>query len=224
VPLAIPFRCAHSGESMGIVSGSAPRAQVIRLVRQALEITPAAWPGLVAGFQRKTDHTYERALKEQAPAWWKKWLDDPRAQYDHHAQLIFRVRDQDQRPVTHFDIYFASEQADTKARPIQTLFEDKHLNELTPNILTFYLRTHAFEKDKQAWVPWVPQVKMCALEISAVEPQTGEILYLPLRLDLDTTLLTRWIQGNRTTILDVELLRLPSPNVFKMIRYSESKK
>jgi hypothetical protein len=218
VPFAIPYQCAHSGDEMGVVTGSLPKAQVLRLVQLSLEATPQTWPTLVDAFDRETEATYDKALKQQTPAWWKKWLDDPRAQYDHHAQIVFRVRDQDGRPVTNFDVYFDSAQQDSKARPIQTLFEDKHLNQVSPNILTFFLRTDAFVAAKKKWVCQVEEVEMCALEISAVEPETGEILYLPLRLKLETNQLMEWIQGHRTTIIDVQLLRLPSPNVFKMIR------
>lgn len=219
VPLAIPFQCAHSGDEMGIVSGSLPQKQVLRLIQLGLAAQPNTWPDLVAAFQKETDDTYTNALQQENPPWWKKWLDDPRAQYDHHAQVIFRTRDQDKRPVQHFDIFFESTQQDTKSRPIQTLFEDKHVNGVTPNVITFYLRMDAFTAKKKDWDPLLPQVQMCSLEITAVEPETEEILYLPLRLQMDTAQLMQWVQGDRTTIIDVELLRLPSPNVFKMIQY-----
>ncbi|HYG23341.1 MAG TPA: hypothetical protein VEH04_11205 [Verrucomicrobiae bacterium] len=218
VPFAIPFHCAHSGDEMGIVSGSQPRTQVLRLIQMSLEATPTTWPQLVSAFEKETEATYDRALKQQPPAWWKKWLDDTRAQYDHHAQVIFRVRDQDGRPAGSFDVYFDSAQQDSKARPIQTLFEDKHLNQVSGNIITFYLRTDAYVANRRKWVAMVPEVEMCALEVSAIETQTEEILYLPFRMKLKTEQLVQWIQGHRTTIIDIELLRLPSPNVFKMIR------
>lgn len=219
VPLAIPFRCAHSGDDMGIVSGARAQKQVLRLIDQALSAQPGTWPGLVSVFERETDSTYDSALEQEAPTWWKKWLDDPRSQYDRHAQVIFRLRDQDLRPVTHFDIFFESPQQDARSRPIQTLFEDKHVNQVSPNIIVFYLRTDAFASKSKGWVARVPEVKSCALEITAVEPQTGEILYLPFRLELSANQLTQWVQGHRTTIMDVELLRLPSPSVFKLASY-----
>ena len=143
-------------------------------------------------------------------------MDDPRAQYDHHAQVILRIRDQDRRPVQHFDVFFDSVQQDAKSRPIQTLFEDKHINERSPNIIAFYWRTHAFANKTKGWVPLLPEVKSCALEITAVEPETGEILYLPFRLELDAGQLQRWVQGHHTTVMDVELFRLPSPKVFML--------
>lgn len=218
IPFAIPYQCAHSGDELGIVSGSSPKAQVLRLIQLGLEATPQTWPTVVDAYQKETNLTYDKVLKQQAPSWWKKWLDDPRAQYDHHAQIVFRVRDQDGRPVTSFDVYFDSAQQDSKSRPIQTLFEDKHLNLIDRNIILFYLRTNAFVAAKKRWESQVSEVEMCALEISAVEPETGEILYLPFRKKLKTEQLQEWIQGHRTTVIDVELLRLPSPKVFKMIR------
>jgi hypothetical protein len=219
VPMAIPFRCAHSGEEMGIVSGTRPQKQVLKLVQLALEAQPGTWSNLVDTFQAETDKTYDKALEQESPAWWKKWLDDPRAQYDHHAQVIFRIRDQDKRPARHFDVYFESEQADTAARPIQTLFEDKHLNEVNPNIITFYMRTNAFVAKRQGWIAQLPEVRMCSIEVSAVEPETDDIIYLPFRLELETQQLLQWVHGHQTTVIDVELLRLPSPDVFMMTPY-----
>ena len=218
VPMGIPFRCAHTGDDMGVVVGSRPRAQVMRMIRAALEATADTWPGLVSLFQEETKKTYQRAIDEEGPAWWKKWLDDPRAQYDHHAQVIFRLRDQHGAPVSHYDIFFESTQRTVKARPIQTLFEDKHVNEKSSNVLVFYLRTDAFVNKTVGWKSRLGEVDIGALEITAVEPQTGEILYLPFRLELEANQLGEWLQGHHTTIFDVELLRLPSPNVFRMIR------
>jgi hypothetical protein len=219
VPMGIPFRCAHTGDEMGIVTGSRPRPQVMRMIRAALEATAETWPALVQQFDAETAKTYERALNEEGPAWWKKWLDDPRAQYDHHAQLIFRVRDQHGFPVPNYDIFFESTQRSVRGRPIQTLFEDKHVNGRSRNVITFYLRTNAFVNKTEGWKNWLAEVNIGSLEITAVEPQTGEILYLPFRLELDGAELQSWLQGHHTTIFDVELLRLPSPNVFRMVRF-----
>jgi len=222
IPLAIPYGCAHSGEKMGIVTGSQPREQVLRLIRLVLQ--PDRDPavnraGLVEAFRAETQETYRKVLATQVPSGWRKWLDEPRAQYDHHAQVIFRLRDQDGRPVREFDIFFDSVRGQRDpSRAMKDLIEDKHVNGCSPNILTFYLRTDAFSAEVGSWIPRVPEVNGCILEISAVEPQTNEILYLPLRFEFTPEELEAWIQGDRTTLIDVELLRLPSPSVFTMVR------
>ena len=66
IPLAIPYECAHTGDKMGIVSGTRPRAQVLRLIRRGLETTPDQWPATVAAFRAETDATYQKALTAQA--------------------------------------------------------------------------------------------------------------------------------------------------------------
>src|SRR2546429_2471977 len=44
VPCGIPYRCAHSGDTMGIISGTVPQEQVERMLKLALE-TPERPPG-----------------------------------------------------------------------------------------------------------------------------------------------------------------------------------
>jgi hypothetical protein len=221
VPLAVPYACAHSGEKMGIVTGDGPRKQVVKLIQRALAsgARSAGWfAGSAKAFREESAQTYRKVLTAQAPHWWSKWIHEPRAQYDRHAQMIFRVRDQDGRPVPDFDIFFVSVQGRRDpSRAMKDLIEDKHVNSSSPHIITFYLRTDAFSAEAGAWVPRVPDVHGCFLEVSAVEPQTREILYLPLRFEFASEELESWVQGDRTTLIDVELLRLPSPEVFKLV-------
>jgi len=123
IPQAIPYACAHSGKKLGIVTGSEPREQVMRLLALALgtpdpggsvaggRISRKASLDLadrVAAFGKETDLTYRKVREAPVPSLIRRWIDEPRAQYDHHAQIIFRVRDQDGRPVPHFDIFFDS--------------------------------------------------------------------------------------------------------------------
>ncbi|HEV8377135.1 MAG TPA: hypothetical protein VGR38_12970 [Candidatus Polarisedimenticolia bacterium] len=223
VPLAIPYGCAHSGEKMGIVTGSGPREEVLRLIRKVLQ--PGSDPAenrasLVEAFRAETEDTYRKVLAAQAPSAWRKWIDEPRAQYDRHAQVILRIRDQDGRPVPDFDIFFDSVRVPRDpSRAMKDLIEDKHVNSRSPHIITFYLRTDAFSAEAGSWIPRVPELNGCILEISAVESQTKEILYLPLRFGFTPEELEAWIVGDRTTVIDVELLRLPSPSVFSLARF-----
>lgn len=83
----------------------------------------------------------------------------------------------------------------------------------------FYVRTDTFSPEAKAWLPQVPKVNGCFLEVSAVEPETQEILYLPMRFEFTAPQLDQWIRGHRTTLVDVELLRLPSPEIYRLVRY-----
>jgi hypothetical protein len=164
IPFAIPYQCAHTGSNMGIVVGQAPRQQVLSLIRSALAVTSdAEWQQRVIDFAQVTDQTYAAAQALQGHG---LHLTDPRAQYDGHSQVIFRIRDQDGRPVPHFDVFFDSEHTPQPSLvPIRDLFEDRHVNDLTPNTIAFYLRTKAFDSQVGGWTPRLPDVRGVYLEI-----------------------------------------------------------
>ncbi len=218
IPFAIPYQCAHSGEDMGIVSKEPPSKQVLRLIDLGLKSTPATWQGRVERFKDETAKTYARALSEQNPSWWKKWISEPRAQYDKHAQVVFRFHDQDGRPVEHFDVFFDSvaTKAD-KSLPVRELMETQHVNGTTKNCISFYMRTDAFDEDKGKWEPRIPHVDGCHIEVMATEPGTDEICYVPFRYDFSAQQLAEYVQAHRTTIIDIELMRVPSDEVYRMV-------
>lgn len=218
IPLAIPYECAHSGAETGILTGAAPRDQVLSLVGDCLNTLPGDWTTLVTRFQQQTEATYAKVAAMQAPTWWQKWLAEPRAQYDKHAQVIFRIRDQNGRDVDHYDVFFDSLQGPNDASSaIKNLFQDTHVNDSSPNIITFYLRTDAFSSASNTWVPQLPGVNGCFLEVSGTEPGTNRVLFAPLRYKIDAPTLESWIVGHRTTLIDVELFRVPSPDVYKVV-------
>ena len=229
VPFAIPYQASHSGARQGVVSGAAPRVQVLRLLKAALTTAPTDWPSLVPAFQEETKGTLERVLKFEAPQWWNQWIHDTRKQYDAHALVIFRLRDQDDRPIDHYDIFFNSIASKRdQSLPFNALIEDKHVNSNHGNIFTLYLRTSQFKQKPDAndttdplnkqWVLAVPKVNGCTLEVSAVEPETGLINYLPMRFEFSAEDLNGWLVGHQTTVIDIQLLRLPQPGVFMILR------
>ena len=95
--------------------------------------------------------------------------------------------------------------------------EHKHINTLSPNVIAFYLRTDKFDSDAGEWSPRVPKVNGFQLEITATEPETEEIIYLPMRYNFSKQDIEQFICPHRTTIIDIELLRLPSPQVYRMV-------
>lgn len=221
IPIAIPFQCAHTGKNMGIVSGKDNRDQVLKIIQMALETrTLPQWRARVNDFSAETKLTYEWAKTKLSPG----LFSEPRQQYDHHAQLIFRLVDQDRNPVKHFDIFFepllGKKSANEDKQAIQSLFEDKHLNGVSPNVILFYLRTNTFKKEKNDWISTIDSLDGCFLNVVGTEPQTGEIIYLPMHFEFNRDQLMAWVQGHRTTIIDVELFRLPSPNIYRLVKYS----
>ena len=226
VPCGIPYRCAHAGDSMGIVSGTIPREQVERMLKLALETpeaTMTAYQRVATAFDRETALTYESAKTMQRPGLFN-FLADPRNQYDPHAQIIFRLHDQDGLPIpiSSSDIFFVSEQGEKGTIPIQSIIEHTSVSGVGPNVIVFYLRTQKFDRRAKDWLDQLANVSDFELEITAIEPaaprQDPLISYLPLRLPLSGKQLKNFIQPHRTTIVDVTLLRLPSPDLYQLIK------
>jgi hypothetical protein len=226
VPCGIPYRCAHSGDDMGIVAGSIPRDQVERMLKLALE-TPerntTAWQRAVAAYDRETAQTFDLAKTMQKPGL-LNFLADPRSQYDPHSQVVIRLWDQDGTPIpiANSDIFFVSEQEEKGTLPIQSLIENTSVSGVSPNSIVFYLRVQKFDRRAKDWVDQLGNVADFALEITAIEPAAPTndplISYLPLRIPLKGKQVAGLIQPHRTTIIDVTLLRLPSPDVYQLIK------
>jgi hypothetical protein len=138
-------------------------------------------------------------------------------QYDRHSQIIFRLHDQNGLPVKDYSIYFNSCGGDGRPQQmIDALFEDHHRNNTTDNVITFYLRTACFKEESREWEDRLSGIDGVDIEIDAVDAETNRILFVPLRLRLTSEQLQAWVQPDRTTIIDVEMLRLPSEDTFVM--------
>jgi hypothetical protein len=228
VPFGIVYQCAHTGSKMGIVTGTEPRDQVLRMVRTALD-TPersfADWQSAVPNFDAETKKTFDSARTMQSAGLLNNFLSDPRNQYDWHSQVVVRLFDQDgfSVPISSSDIFFVSNQQQVKTIPIQSLIEDTVVSAVTPNAIVFYLRVRRFDKGQNDWVDQLGLVADFALEITAVEPAAPSanplVTYLPLRIPMTKDSLTNLIEPHQTTILDVTLVRASHPDIYKLVGY-----
>lgn len=217
VPFAVLFETAHFGEKIGIVNGTENRTQILPLIKQALQ-TPYnlnAYRETARVFDKATSDTFSEAAKLKEGIFegilgWNK-----QEQYEGHAQLIFRLRDQFGNPVENFDITIKSKESPKKGY-LEKLIEDKHNNDLDKGAITFYLRTQKF-KDPQ-WEEQLKDVKPIDVEITGHEALSEEINYLPLTITLNSEQIQEIVQSFRTTIFDIELLRMPSEKVFAITK------
>lgn len=238
VPFAIPYNCAHSSPEIGIVYGSETKDQVRPLLKAALNASPEDYETqLPARFQAVTDAAYElvrkpahargilAGLRSVGDALKNEW-SRPETQYDPHAQVIVRVRDQNDKPVKDCSIHFNSFGGDNDPRElINGLFEDQHQNKASRNICTFYLRTARWNQTKRDFQDRIAGIHGVDLEIdvvdlnSRVDPALGSrrILFVPLRMRISGAELRRWITPHQTTIIDVNLLRLPAETTFVVL-------
>jgi hypothetical protein len=188
----------------------------VPLVKRAVA-TPYSqtnYASAVLAFEAARQKTFTRAAKLRSTA--LEW--DKQSQYEGHAQLIFRLRDQFGTPVEDFDITIKSTPENTSKNKLERMIENKHINRKTQGIITFYLRTQRFNRRSKKWTELLDQVATVHLEITAHEDKSDDIAFAPLSIKLTPKKIQALIQSFRTTIIDVTLLRLPTTKVFELSR------
>ncbi|MCW8826476.1 MAG: hypothetical protein OQK78_08635 [Gammaproteobacteria bacterium] len=216
VPFAVIYETAHFGSDIGIVSGRDNRQAVLPLIKSALT-TPYdvdAYQQRVEQFNLAHTETFERAkVLDPSLFEWNK-----QSQYEGHAQLIFRLTDQFGNGVENFDVTFKTSEFKNRQPRLEKMIEDQHGNRRDKGTITFYLRTQKFLKGSKRWRELMNSIADVDIEVTGYEPLSGDISYLPLNIHLTGKQLRRIIQSFRTTIIDIELVRLPSENVFNIKR------
>ena len=211
IPFAILYETAHFGKDIGIVDGKENRKEVIPLITNALK-TPydlKAYRKTAKVFAKKTSSTFQRAAKLK----WSILEWNKQAQYEGHAQMIFRLRDQFGNAIEDFDIMINSGVKKKDFTRLEDLVEDKHSNKRDKGTITFYLRTQEFKKNS-GWKELLKTVVSTDVEITGHEALSDEIIYIPLTISLKPAQIRNIVQSFRTTIFDIELMRLPSEKVF----------
>lgn len=216
VPFGIAYETAHIGKDLSIVDGRTTRDEMreffemIPLYPDA-ELTPDQYHEVVEQFAAKTARTYEQAAQLPKEKDWNK-----QEQYEAHAMVVFRIFDRDGKRIKDYDIYFKSTDRRSSKIKLESLIEDNHYNK-SDYTRSYYLRVQQF--DGENWNNLLDNIGDMELEITALEPDSDEISYVPLSKKLPATYAQKIIRPFQTTIVDVVLERLPSKNVFRIIQH-----
>ena len=211
IPFALLYKTAHFGNDIGIINGDKNRRSVVPHIKTALKtrFDTASYAKTRDRFHAATEKTLSKVKesKRRILPFWNK-----QQQYEGHSQIIFRIRDQFNNPVAHHDITFRSHPEDEDQAQLERMIEDKHNNKKHPGTLTFYLRTVKYYRGR--WNDLICNIAPIDFEITAYEPETDDISYVPVNIRLTTEEICRLMHNFRTTIIDITLLRLPSDQVF----------
>ncbi len=208
VPYTIVYETAHFGADIGIVTGSKNRKAIVPLIKTALT-TPydeKAYASVAKKFETNRLQTFSRVSRLSGNL--LEW--NVQKQYEGHAQLIFRIRDQFGNGVRDFDIMFRS--GGSKGEKLGNMIEDRRTNGNHDGTITFYLRTQHFENDE--WTERLDNLSPLKVEVTGSERQSDEIKYIPLQIRLTASQVRSILQSFQTTIIDIELARLPTQKVF----------
>lgn len=214
VPFAIAFETAHFGDDIGIVSGSENREEIMPLIKAALECPyeEESYQQAAQFYREATARTFERAAElESSLLDWNK-----QEQYEGHAQLIFRLRDQHGNGVEHFDIMLKSVDETGELSKLEKMIEDHHGNKCDKGTITFYFRTEKFIEDSKTWENRLDNIAPINVEITGHEPLSEDIVYVPIDLKLSQEEIKKVVESFKTTIIDITLVRLPSDHVFEV--------
>lgn len=173
-------------------------------------------------------------------------LEDPKGQYEGHCHVVFRVKDQNGQPVRNFSVYldsFGNDSAPNKM--LDRMFQDTHKNDRTSNTISFYLRVEKFpeklpediaqrlsrldddtlsqltpeERERiwnDVWKYQIPEVNGIDLEIDIADVDRERLCYVPLRMRIKGQELVKYLQPHRTTVFDIELMRLPTQDAYQI--------
>ena len=217
VPFALLYDTAHFGKDIGIVFGKKTLNKVSGLITSALKTshTLSAYDKLRKRFDSEKKKTLDRAARSKRSfiLGWNK-----QAQYEGHTQVIVRLRDQYGVGVKHYDITFNSQKPKKGDCKLECMIEDAHKNKKEDGIITFYLRTAKFFKQSKTIKSIVDTVAPLDLEITAYEKGTDRIAFVPLKYHLDKVAIKAMFQSFKTTVIDIELVRLPANEVFDIIK------
>jgi hypothetical protein len=220
VPFAITYNTAPTGGQLGIVDGARNRVQVEPLLEEALgTVNVTQWRTRVASFAAVTETSRGMAAGGRIGGLFgaKNW--SRQAQYDGHCQLIVRLSDQDGRPVPALDVFFGRVPGADRATDVSDLIQHTHRNRVSPNVLTFYLRVERWDADTRTWRNRLADVDGLVLEVSADDPRTGEVQYVPFRHEFTGTELRDLLVPHTSTVVDIEMVRVPSADVFRIFRH-----
>ncbi len=214
VPFGLLYETAHFGDDIGIVDGDDNRRHIIPYIKAALQTPYDSQDYKKTGnrFQKLTEKTLIRAskLKKNIFGW------DKQAQYEGHIQIIIRVRDQFGHSVDYNDITFHSSKENSKQHALEGMIEDKHCNQSHPGTTTFYCRTVEYNKHTKQWDDKLKHIAPLNVEITAYEPDSNHIAYVPITLKLSSKHLQHILKTFSATIIDVKIMRLPKDDVFSI--------
>lgn len=227
-PLRVLRGRSHSGTRMGIMrsvkgkrSDAASEETVDAILRCLRVKTLPQYRQLAEAFEAETQQVQEDERLETET---KLLLFDRHFLHDRFSQVIFRVRDLEGHPVTDFDLILT---AGPDANPNHLpggFFQDRQRNSRSRETLTYYLNHDVMQgceeirdADGDLVRPALPGAEMLGFRILP-RPAEGFVHHLPCEVKASRELLSRAVQANRSTLIDIRLQRVVRKNVFRLDR------
>jgi hypothetical protein len=217
---------SHSGETMGIMRSvketmdDAKSKELIQAILACLQIqTRAQYDELCARFVEETDAVQKN---EQVEVETHFLISPTYFIHDRFSMIIFRLRDNEDRPVTDFDLILtAGLNADPNHLP-QGFFVDRQRNRVYPETISYFVNRDVMKKsdpvlDINGKVVRDASDGAGTLGFKIVaRPDAGFVHYFPCEFIATTDMLEKALHRNSTTLVVIRLQRVVRKNVFSV--------
>lgn len=225
IPLRIISGKSHTGEKMGIMESVRPNdngnSELLTAIFDCLNVDSiVSYEALRQKFENETDAVQK---KEKVELEESTFIRDRYFIHDRFSQVIFRVTDTEGFPVNDFDLLMtAGDNSDENMLP-EGFSQDRQQNKLNPNTVTYYLNYDIMtgcepvfhKKIKDPIRDGCTPISKLGLIIRP-RPLKGFVRFTNCHIEANEDLLKIILHPNSTTLIDIQLQRMVSSNVFTL--------
>ncbi|NKC01109.1 MAG: hypothetical protein GKR90_21800 [Pseudomonadales bacterium] len=218
----VPGR-AHSGKDMGIMrsvraraaNDSADNQTTIDAIMRCFAVrTRRQYDVLSAAFADETDALQTHEQVEKSP----RFITRRTFIHDIYSQVIFRVRDSEQRPLNDFELLLTANRSSPNTLPVGFL-KDRQCNRLERSTLTYYLNHNVMTGNTE--IPGIrektPGCRQLGFEVHA-KPNRGFVSFQDAKLHASAEMLKSVLRANETVMVDIEIDRQVDKEAFRLER------
>lgn len=217
---------SHSGSKMGIMRSVKKTArdrksrEIIKAILDCLKVqTKSQYEKLCQRFEIETQEVQKQEIHEVETHFLRS---DTHFFHDKFSMVIFRVHDDEDYPITDFDLILtAGPDSDPNHLP-RGFFADRQRNSVNRETITYYFSydvmagaDEVFDKENKIVREAMAGAETLGFRIIP-RPDSGFVHYLPCEIKASKDLLHQALKPNSTTLIDIRVRRIVRKNVFRL--------
>ena len=219
---------SHSGETLGIMRSvlkettDQKNTETITAIFDCIRVTNIQdYTKLCDTFSGQTETVQKNSLVEID----KKLLKNTTYFHDRYCMVVFRVKDSEGYPLTNFDLVLTGPGHDPDMLP-EGFFADRQCNHVDSSTITYFFNydvmagAAAIIKDGEEIRKALPGIDSLGLIIRP-RPDAGFIRYQACEINASKELFEKALSPNATTLIEIELKRIVSSEVFRFEKPNE---
>jgi hypothetical protein len=217
---------SHSGSRMGIMRSVKKTARdrksqdTIKAILDCFQVqTKSQYEKQCQRFETETQEVQKQEIDEVETHFLRS---DTHFFHDKFSMVIFRVRDEEDYPITDFDLILTAGPKSNPNHLPQGFFADRQRNSVNREIITYYLNYDVmagagkvFDKENK-----IVREEMVGAETLGFKiiprPDSGFVHYVSCEIKASKDLLHQALKPNSTTLIDIRVRRIVRRNVFRL--------